>query len=144
MEHGESGAGLGDARAMTARDAFDQVVQSETAEVVRHLAGAIVVERAAEELRDRRPNVAMPKPARVQREETERLHEGEHAAIPEVEGGGPLRLNEDGMGQGIEVIVTDQAVMAQIFDAQEASGVVRGILQIIAAGLGVVGDRGLS
>jgi hypothetical protein len=37
---------------MTVGDAFDQAVEAQSAEVVRHVAGAVVVERAAEELRD--------------------------------------------------------------------------------------------
>jgi hypothetical protein len=62
----------------------------------------------------------MPKPARVEREETERLHEGEDPPIAEAQRGRPLGLDDDGLGQGIQVIVTDQAVVAQIFDAQQA------------------------
>ena len=63
----------------------------------------------------------MAEPAGVKREETERLHEGEDTAIAEAERGGALGVDDDGLGQGIEVIVTDQAIVAQIFDAQEAS-----------------------
>jgi hypothetical protein len=37
---------------MAAGEAFDQAVQAQTAQVVGQLAGTIVVERAAEELRD--------------------------------------------------------------------------------------------
>jgi hypothetical protein len=32
-----------------------------------------------------------------------------------------LRVDNDGLRQGIEVVVADQAVVAQIFDAQEAT-----------------------
>jgi hypothetical protein len=32
----------------------------------------------------------------MQREETERLHEGEHPSIPEAERGGPLTIDDDG------------------------------------------------
>ena len=63
----------------------------------------------------------MAKAGGAERKETERLHEGEHAAIPEMERGGPLSVDHDGVGQRVEVIVADQAVVAQIFDAQEAS-----------------------
>src|SRR2546426_5727965 len=57
----------------------------------------------------------------TQRKETKRLHEGEDAAIPQAERGGALCIDDSGLGQGIEVVVADQAVVAQIFNAQEAS-----------------------
>ena len=63
----------------------------------------------------------MAKAGRVQREETEGLHQGEHAAIAEAERRRALRVDDDGLGQGVEVVVADQAVVAQIFDAQQAS-----------------------
>jgi hypothetical protein len=45
----------------------------------------------------------------------------EDSAIAEAQRGGPLGVDDGGLGQGIQVIVTDQAVVAKIFDAQEAS-----------------------
>ena len=106
---------------MTARHAFDQPVETQTTEMVRHVASAIVVERATEELRDRRPDIAMPKPARVKGEETQRLHEGEDSAVAEAQRGGALGVDDDRVGQAVQVIVTNQTVVAEIFDAQEAS-----------------------
>jgi hypothetical protein len=66
-------------------------------------------------------HVPMPNPGRAQRKETERLHEGEHAAIPEAECGGAVRVDDDGSSHGVQVVVAEEAVMAQVFDAQQAS-----------------------
>src|SRR5438552_15614750 len=63
----------------------------------------------------------MAKAGRAQRKQTERLHEGQHTAIPQAERRGALRVDDDGLGERVEVVVADQAVVAQIFDAQEAS-----------------------
>ena len=63
----------------------------------------------------------MAKAGGAQRKETERLHQGEHAAIAQAERRGALRVDDDGLGQRVEVVVADQAVVAQVFDAQEAS-----------------------
>ena len=62
----------------------------------------------------------MPKPLGVEREETERLHESEDPPIAEAQRRRPLGFDDDGVSEGVQVIVTDQAVVAQIFDAQEA------------------------
>ena len=49
----------------------------------------------------------MAKASGVEAKETERLHEGEDAAIPQAECGGALCLDDSGLGQGIEVVVEE-------------------------------------
>ena len=63
----------------------------------------------------------MPKPGRAQGKETQHLHQCEDPAVPEPQAGGALVVDDDGLAHGVEVVVTDQAVVAQLFDAQEAS-----------------------
>ncbi len=63
----------------------------------------------------------MAKAGGAQRKQTERLHEGQNTAISQAERRGALRLDDDGLGEGVKVVVADQAVVAQIFDAQQAS-----------------------
>src|SRR5712691_3902612 len=95
-------------------------MESQPTQVVRRLAGGVLVEFAATQLRDVRPDVAMSKAGRIHGEEREGLHQREHATIPETEAGRALGADDDRLGNGVEVIVPDQAVVAQIFDAQEA------------------------
>ena len=66
-------------------------------------------------------HVPMAKAGGGEGKETKRLHQREHAAIAQMERRGALCLDDDGVGQGVEVVVADQAVVAQVFDAQEAS-----------------------
>jgi hypothetical protein len=65
------------------------------------LAGTVVVERTAEELRDGGPDIAMPDAAGVQRKEREHLHQGEDAAIAQPQCGGALGVEDDGAGQAV-------------------------------------------
>src|SRR3990172_10943333 len=62
----------------------------------------------------------MSKAGGTEGEETEGLHKREDAGIAEAEARRALGVDDDGLGEGVEVIVADQAVVAQIFDAQEA------------------------
>ena len=62
----------------------------------------------------------MSKAGRTQGEQTEGLHQREHAAIAEAKASRALGVDDDRLGNGVEVIVSDQAVVAQIFSAQEA------------------------
>ena len=63
----------------------------------------------------------MSKAGRVQRKETEGLHQRVDAAVPEAKSDGTLLLDNDGLGDGVKVVVPDPAVVAQMFDAQETS-----------------------
>src|SRR3989454_10264004 len=58
--------------------------------------------------------------SRIQGEQTEGLHQREDAAIAEAEARGALGVDDDGLGDGVKVIGADPAVVAQMFDAQEA------------------------
>ena len=62
----------------------------------------------------------MSKASRIQGEQTEGLHQREDAAIAEAEARGALGVDDDGLGDGVKVIGADPAVVAQMFDAQEA------------------------
>ena len=95
--------------------------ESQPAQGVRQVTRVIFVRGTTEELRDARTHVAMAKPGGTEPEETQRLHEGEDAAIADAERGGALGVDDDGAGQCVEMVVADQTVVAQIFDAQEAS-----------------------
>ena len=106
---------------MSVGDALDQAVQPEPSQVVGHLATRVLIGWAPEQLRDRGADVAMAEAGGAEGKQTQGLHESEHTAIAEAEGRGPLRGDDDGLGQGVEVVVADQAVVAQIFDAQQAS-----------------------
>src|SRR6266540_364460 len=63
----------------------------------------------------------MAKAGRVQRKQTERLHEGQYTAVSQAQRRGALRVDDDGLGECVKVVVADEAVVAQIFDAQQAS-----------------------
>jgi hypothetical protein len=80
----------------------------------------VLREIAAEQLRDGRSNVAMAKARRTERKEAERLHQGEDAAIADAERRGALGVDDGRLCECIQVVVADQAVVAQVFDAQEA------------------------
>jgi hypothetical protein len=58
----------------------------------------------------------MPEAHRRDCEETERLHQGDHAAIRKAQAGGALVRDDDGLTHGVEVVFTDQAIVAQSFD----------------------------
>ena len=75
----------------------------------------------AKQLRGGRPHVAMPKARGVEGKETEGLHQRVDAPVPEAESGSTLLLDNDGLGDGVKVVVADPAVVAQMFDAQETS-----------------------
>ncbi len=63
----------------------------------------------------------MPKAGRVQGKETESVHQRVDAAVPDAKSGGTLLLDNDGLGDGVKVVVADPAVVAQMFDVQETS-----------------------
>src|SRR4029453_7691523 len=63
----------------------------------------------------------MAKPGRSDGKETERLHERVDAAVAEAQAGGALIADEPGGDDGVPAVFADQAVVAQRFDAQEAS-----------------------
>jgi hypothetical protein len=101
-------------------DAFDQAVQPEPSQVVGHVATAVSIGGLPEQLRHVTADVAMADAGGAERKETACLHEGEHAAIADAERGGALGVDDAGLRQRVERIVADQAVVAQVFDAQEA------------------------
>src|SRR5436190_19853855 len=63
----------------------------------------------------------MPKARGVEGNETEGLHQRVDAPVPEAESGSTLLLDNDGLGDGVKVVVADPAVVAQMFDAQATS-----------------------
>ena len=116
VEDGDLGTDRGDAIAVGARDAFDEAVQAEPAEIVRHRAGRILLRVASLELREVIAEVPMTKAGRRQREETERVHERVDPAVAEPEARGALIVDEDGGRDGVQAVFADQAVVAQRFD----------------------------
>ena len=62
----------------------------------------------------------MPKARGREGDETERVHERVHATIPEAQTRGALIVDDDRGRDGVQAVFTDQAVVAQRFDAQEA------------------------
>ena len=117
IQDGHAGAEGREAITVSVGHTLDESMEPQPTQVVRQLAGRIVIKVATEQLRDRCAHVAMAKAGGAQRKETERLHEGEDAAVPEAERGGALGVDDDGLGQGVEAVVADEAVVAQIFDA---------------------------
>jgi hypothetical protein len=75
---------------------------------------------AAQQLRDVRPDIAMAKAGRTEGEQTEGLHQRENASIAEAKTRRALGVDDEGLSHGVQVIVADLAVVAQMFDAQEA------------------------
>ena len=116
IEHGDLGAGRGDAIAVAARHARDEAMESEPAKVVGHRPGRIRRRVARQELRDVIAKLAMPKAGGGQGEETERVHERVDPAVAEAQPGGALVLDDDGVAHRVEGVFTDQAVVAQRFD----------------------------
>ena len=105
-------AGRRDAIPVTVRHALDEAVEPEAPQVVGHGARAIRGRIAALELRDVIAQLPMPKAGGREGEETERVHERVDAGVAEAETGGPLVLDENGGGDGVEVVFADQAVVA--------------------------------
>ena len=121
VEHGDLGAGRGDVISVAAWHAFDEAVEPEAAEVVGHGARPIRSGIAPLELCDVVAELPMPEARRGEREETERVHERVDAAVAEAKAGGALIVDEDGGHDGVQAVLADQAIVAQLFDAQEAS-----------------------
>ena len=95
-EHRDLGTGRGDAIAVTALEPFNEAVQPEPAEIIRHRARAIRERIPPLELCDVIAQFPMPKAGGSEGEETECVHERVDAAVAEAETGGPLRADEDG------------------------------------------------
>ena len=113
VEHRELSAERGDAVAMRLGHAFDEAVETQPAQIVRHRSSGVGREIAPLELRDLLAERRMPKAGRREREETERVHQRVDAAIAEPETGGSLISDDDGGRDGVQPIVPDQAVVAQ-------------------------------
>jgi hypothetical protein len=115
IEHGDLGAGGGDAVPMAARHPFDEAMPSQPSEVVGHRSRGVGVRVSSLELRDVIAELPMPEPGGGQRKETERVHERMDPAIPEPETLGPLLVDADGGRDGVELSFADQAVVPQRF-----------------------------
>jgi hypothetical protein len=87
VEHRDLGTGRGDAIPMTAGDPFNEAVQSEPAEIIRHRARPVGERISTLELRDVIAEFPMPKACGCQREETQGVHERVDAAVTEAEPG---------------------------------------------------------
>ena len=96
VEHREVSAGRRDAIPVAARDAFNETMQPESAEIVRHRARRIGVRIAPLQLRDVIAEVPMSKACGCEGEETEGVHERVDATVPKAEPGGPLIVDENG------------------------------------------------
>ena len=83
--------------------------------------GVYVFGIAGVELRDVIAQVAMPKAAGGQGEETERVHQSVYPPVAEAETCGALIVDEDRGRDGVQAVFADQAVVAQRFDAQQPS-----------------------
>ena len=58
----------------------------------------------------------MPEAGGRQGNETQRVHECEYAAVAEAQPCRALVLHHDGLAQRVEVVFTDQAIVAERFD----------------------------
>ena len=116
IEHGDLGADRCDAIPVGARDPFEETVEAEPAEIVRHRAGRIRVGISTLQLGDVIAQLPMANAGGRQRKETERVHERVDARVAEAKAGGALIVDEDGRGDGVELVFADQAVVAQGFD----------------------------
>jgi hypothetical protein len=100
---------------------LDQAVKPETAQVIRHLAGRVLVRGSPQQLRNVRADIPMAEAGGAEGKQTQGLHEGQHAPVAEAEARGALGIDDDRLRYGFEEVIPDQRVVAQIFDVQEAS-----------------------
>ncbi len=96
--------------------AFDQPVETESAEIVGHGAGRIRLRIARVELRDVLAQLPMAKAGGGQCEETERVHQRVDTAVAKPEARGALIVDENRGRDRMQTVFADQAVVAQRFD----------------------------
>src|SRR2546427_6337976 len=85
VEHRDLGTGRSDAIPVTMPEPFNEAVQPEPAEIIRHRARAIGERIPPLELRDVIAEFPMPKAGGGQREQTEGVHERVDAAVAEAQ-----------------------------------------------------------
>lgn len=101
---------------MGLRYPFDQTMEPQAAQVIRHLASRVLIGGASEELCDGSADIPMAEAGRTEGKQTQGLHEREDPAIAEAEAGGALGVDDDWLRDGVEEVVPEKRVVAQIFD----------------------------
>ncbi len=121
-EHGVAQAGGGDLVAVGVRDAFDQAVQAQPAEVVGGAPGRPGVAVDAEQLREVGAQVLVEEPAGVQPEDEQDVQECLGARVGQAQPGdaGPVVVDDRiaGGGQGFGA---GDGVVAESLDGQQPS-----------------------
>ena len=101
---------------MAAGHPFNEAMEPQATEVVRHRSRGVGVRLSGLELRDVIAELPMPEAGGGKREETERVHECVDPSVAEAEARRPLIVHEDGRRDSVQAVFPDQAVVAQRFD----------------------------
>src|SRR5215468_2543874 len=106
---------------MGLRDALDESVQPQPAEVVGHPTRANRLDRNTQQRSESRAEVGVRKPARQQREEQQYVQQRLHQWICEAERRGSLAVDLDRLLDLVEGIFTEVAIVADALDVQKTS-----------------------
>src|SRR3954468_21659526 len=96
---------------MAARNSFDNAVEAQPAQVVRHPAEGIVSWVKAQQLRDQGAHLQIGEPSQLKTEDYENSQQSLDAWITEAEGGGSLPIDFDRANDLIESIFANRTVM---------------------------------
>jgi hypothetical protein len=113
VELRDDSAELGHAITVGMGDALEKAVEAKPSEVMRHLSWPICIAIAAQELSDSVTQLTVTEVCRLQREDGERLHQGQDSPVTEPKPRSTLAADNDRFGHGAEPTLPDQAVMAQ-------------------------------
>src|SRR5262245_5018623 len=100
------------------RQPLDQAVEAEPAEVVRHPARGELAGSEAQERSEMLAEVAVGDPSGQETEADQGRAERLDAILLEAEGGGPLTIDRDGLGDLSEGVQAELAIVADPLDVE--------------------------
>ena len=107
---------------MAARNSFDNAVEAQPAQVVRHPAERIVSWVKAQQLREQGAHLPIGEPSKLKTEDYENSQQSLDAGITEAQGGGSLPIDFDRANDLIKGIFADRTIMRDLLDVQTDVG----------------------
>src|SRR5688572_305828 len=104
---------------MAARNSFDNAVETQPAQVVRHPTEGIVNWVKAQQLRDQGAHLQIREPSELKTEHYENSQQSLDAGITEAKGGGSLPFDFDGANYLFEGIFANRTIMRDFLDVQQ-------------------------
>jgi hypothetical protein len=118
-EHGAGQPGVGDAVAVAVRDALDEAVVFEAAQVVGGLSGCDRAGRAAEVVGEQGAQVSVGEPVRLQPEDEQDVEQGPGAGVGEAQSGGAgAVVADDWVAGGLDGVGAADRVVAESLGVQ--------------------------